>query len=71
MFEHASSTATIPPLTWGRGLPEAGELFDGRWRIARRAAKDRVVSTVDEQARHTRKSQAGADPEKRGRGSRS
>ena len=29
---------------------------DGRWRIARRVAPDRVVSTVDEDARHTRKS---------------
>lgn len=29
---------------------------DGRWRIARRVAPGRVVSTVDPQARHTRKS---------------
>jgi Transposase DDE domain/Transposase domain (DUF772) len=29
---------------------------DGRWRIARRVAPDRVVSTVDPDARHTRKS---------------
>ena len=29
---------------------------DGRWRIARRVAPDRVVSTVDREARHTRKS---------------
>ncbi len=29
---------------------------DGRWRIARKVAPDRVVSTVDPQARHTRKS---------------
>ncbi|MFF3877375.1 IS1182 family transposase [Streptomyces sp. NPDC001978] len=29
---------------------------DGRWRIARRVAEDRVISTVDPQARHTRKS---------------
>jgi len=28
---------------------------DGRWRIARRTAPDRVVSTVDPQARHIRK----------------
>jgi hypothetical protein len=30
----------------------------GSWRIARRVAKDRVVSTVDPQARHTRKTSA-------------
>jgi hypothetical protein len=29
---------------------------DGRWRIARRVAPDRVISTVDPQTRHTRKS---------------
>jgi IS5 family transposase len=29
---------------------------DGRWRIARKVAGDRVVSTVDPDARHTRKS---------------
>ena len=31
---------------------------DGRWRIARKVAPDRVISTVDPQARHTRKSQS-------------
>src|SRR6266536_2878512 len=30
----------------------------GTWRIARRVANDRVISTVDPQARHTRKSSA-------------
>src|SRR5215218_4127362 len=30
----------------------------GSWRIARKVAKDRVISTVDPQARHTRKSSA-------------
>src|SRR5204863_7520055 len=29
---------------------------DGRWRIARTVAPDRVISTVDREARHTRKS---------------
>jgi Transposase DDE domain/Transposase domain (DUF772) len=29
---------------------------DGRWRIARKVAEDRVISTVDSQTRHTRKS---------------
>jgi len=36
---------------------EAGER-PGSWRIARRVAKDRVISTVDPQARHTRKTSA-------------
>ena len=31
---------------------------DGRWRIARKVAGDRVISTVDPQARHTRKSKS-------------
>jgi hypothetical protein len=31
---------------------------DGRWRIARKVAPDRVISTVDRQARHTRKSRS-------------
>lgn len=31
---------------------------DGRWRIARRVAPDRVISIVDPQARHTRKSRS-------------
>jgi hypothetical protein len=30
----------------------------GSWRIARRVAKDRIISTVDPQARHTRKTSA-------------
>ena len=36
---------------------EAGER-PGIWRIARRVARDRVISTVDAQARHTRKTSA-------------
>jgi hypothetical protein len=31
---------------------------DGRWRIARKVAEDRVISTVDPQTRHTRKSKS-------------
>ena len=31
---------------------------DGRWRIARKVAADRVISVVDTQARHTRKSKS-------------
>jgi hypothetical protein len=30
----------------------------GRWRIARKVAPDRVISTVDREARHTRKSKS-------------
>jgi len=37
--------------------PAAGsDGTDGRWKIAHRVAEDRVISTVDPQARHTRKS---------------
>src|SRR4029450_1400683 len=35
---------------------EGSDGTDGRWRIARKVAGDRVVSTVDPDARHTRKS---------------
>jgi hypothetical protein len=35
---------------------EGSDGTDGRWRIAHRVAPDRVVSTVDADARHTRKS---------------
>jgi len=31
---------------------------DGRWQIARKVAPDRVISTVDREARHTRKSKS-------------
>lgn len=36
---------------------EGSDGTDGRWRIARKVAEDRVISTVDPEARHTRKSQ--------------
>lgn len=35
---------------------EGSDGTDGRWRIARKVSHDRVVSTVDPEARHTRKS---------------
>lgn len=35
---------------------EGSDGADGRWRIARKVAPDRMISTVDPQARHTRKS---------------
>ena len=37
---------------------EADPKVPGRWRIARRVAKDRVISTVDPEARHARKSRS-------------
>ncbi len=36
---------------------EGSDGTDGRWRIAQRVAEDRVISTVDTETRHTRKSQ--------------
>jgi len=35
---------------------EGSDGTDGRWRIARKVAEDRIISTVDPEARHTRKS---------------
>jgi hypothetical protein len=35
---------------------EGSDGTDGRWRIARKVAEDRVISTVDPETRHTRKS---------------
>ena len=37
---------------------EGSDGTDGRWRIARKVAPDRVISTVDREARHTRKSKS-------------
>jgi IS5 family transposase len=37
---------------------EGSDGTDGRWRIARKVAPDRVISTVDTEARHTRKSRS-------------
>ena len=37
---------------------EGSDGADGRWRIARRVAPDRVISTVDPETRHTRKSKS-------------
>ena len=39
-------------------LAEGSDGTDGRWRIARKVAPDRVISTVDAEARHTRKSKS-------------
>lgn len=37
---------------------EGSDGTDGRWRIARKTANDRVISTVDPEARHAHKTQA-------------
>jgi hypothetical protein len=37
---------------------EGSDGTDGRWRIARKVAPERVISTVDREARHTRKSKS-------------
>src|SRR5262249_57361131 len=39
----------------GRGPAEGSDGRDGRWRIAKRTAKDRGISTVDRDARHIHK----------------
>ena len=39
---------------------EGSDGTDGRWRIARRVRPDRVISTVDPEARHAHKTAPGA-----------
>lgn len=54
----AQSALALLALVAGQDVEpaEGSDGSDGRWRIARRVAPDRVVSTVDPDARHTRKS---------------
>jgi len=56
----AADALGLLALVAGQDVEPAGESdgTDGRWRIARRVAPDRVISTVDTQARHTRKSKS-------------
>jgi hypothetical protein len=56
--EQAASALALLALVAGQDVEpaEGSDGRDGRWRIARRVAPDRVISTVDPQARHTRKS---------------
>src|SRR5712672_768027 len=56
--EAAACAVALLALVAGQDVePAAGsDGRDGRWRIARKVAGDRVVSTVDPDARHTRKS---------------
>ena len=56
--ERAASALALLALVAGQDVEpaEGSDGTDGRWRIARQVAGDRVISTVDPEARHTRKS---------------
>jgi Transposase domain (DUF772)/Transposase DDE domain len=56
--EPAASAVALLALVAGQDVEpaEGSDGRDGRWRIARKVAEDRVISTVDPDARHTRKS---------------
>jgi Transposase DDE domain/Transposase domain (DUF772) len=58
--EAAADALGLLALVAGQDVEPAGDSdgTDGRWRIARKVAPDRVISTVDPQARHTRKSRS-------------
>jgi transposase len=54
----AAEAVAILALVAGQDVEpaEGSDGSDGRWRIARRVAPDRMISTVDPESRHTRKS---------------
>jgi IS5 family transposase len=56
--EQAASALALLALVAGQDVEpaEGSDGTDGRWRIARKVAAERVISTVDPDARHTRKS---------------
>jgi hypothetical protein len=56
--ERAAGALALLALVAGQdaGPAEGSDGRDGRWRIARKVAEDRTISTVDPEARHTRKS---------------
>ncbi len=56
--EQAASALALLALVAGQDVEpaEGSDGTDGRWRIARKVAEDRTISTVDPDARHTRKS---------------
>jgi hypothetical protein len=56
--EQAQGAVALLALVAGQDVEpaEGSDGTDGRWRIARKVAPDRVISTVDPDARHTRKS---------------
>jgi hypothetical protein len=57
--EPAAAALALLALVAGQDVEPAGgsDGRDGRWRIARKVAEDRVISVNDPEARHTRKSQ--------------
>ncbi len=56
--QDAASALALLALVAGQDVEpaEGSDGRDGRWRIARKVAEDRVISVVDPEARHTRKS---------------
>ena len=56
--ERAACALALLALVAGQDVEpaEGSDGRDGRWRIARKVAEDRIISTVDPEARHTRKS---------------
>ena len=56
--ERAASAVALLALVAGQDVEpaEGSDGTDGRWRIARKVAEDRTISTVDPEARHTRRS---------------
>jgi len=56
----AADALGLLALVAGQDVEPAGDSdgTDGRWRIARKVAPDRVISTAGRQARHTRKSKS-------------
>jgi hypothetical protein len=58
LAEPSASAVALLALVAGQDVEpaEGSDGTDGRWRIARKVAEDRVISAVDTQARHTRKS---------------
>jgi hypothetical protein len=56
--DRAASALALLALVAGQDVEpaEGSDGTDGRWRIARKVAEDRVISLVDPDARHTRKS---------------
>jgi hypothetical protein len=59
LAEPAASAVALLALVAGQDVEPAqgSDGTDGRWRIARKVAEDRVISVNDPDARHTRKSQ--------------
>ena len=55
--QQASQAVALLAVVAGQDVEpaEGSDGTDGRWRIARRVAEDRVISTVDPQARHVHK----------------